>query len=346
MSGARDSISIAFVRQAAAAVARLGGDPTPLLARAGIAPLLLESDAARVTPESFGSLWLSIAASLDDEFFGLDSRRMKVGSFSALCHLTLGSVSLREALRRMRHFFNILLDDTVVHLESDVAETTMLLVSRCPPDSAGQARMVFAQETLLVMIHGVLCWLAGRRIPICRARFAHPRPDWWPEYELIFCADLGFGAEETRIVLGSRYLDAPVVQTRASIKSFLRGAPANFILKYRDEQSLAARVRRQLRDLAPDDWPTQSDLAKELKLGVSTLHRKLDREGTSFQAIKDAIRRDLAIRLLTVSEMSIGEIAAMAGFAETSAFRRAFKLWTGVPPSALRVVSAQQKPDL
>jgi AraC-like DNA-binding protein len=336
----RGSISIAFVREAARALARRGLDPGPFLVRSGIPPGLLRSDSARVTPESFGKLWLGIAAALDDEFFGLDARRMKVGSFTTLCLLCLGAGDLREVLRRMCRCFKVLLDDTRVSLQFDRAGAALVLASR-PMNKAGVGNevTVFAHETVLVMAHGLMCWLAGRRVPVRSAQFAYARPAWWPEYHAVFCADLRFGAADTRLRIGARWLEAAVVQDRASARAFLRGAPANFILKYRGEQSLAARVRRRLRGLPPESWPTQEALARELRLGASTLHRKLEREGASFRAIKETLRRDLAIRHLTESAMSVTEVAAAVGFAEPSAFRRAFRQWTGLPPGAYRLAT-------
>jgi len=330
------SISIAFVREAAQAVARRGLDPAPHLARAGIAPPLLKSDSARVMPEAFGALWLAIAAALDDEFFGLDSRRMKVGSFTMLCYLTLGAATLREALQRTCGFFSIVLEDISLALQGGAAEAVLVVRTT---GGAGRENRVFAHETLLVMVHGLMCWLIGRRIPIRRAQFAYAKPAWWREYQVVFCSDPVFGGADTRIVFGARFLDAPVVQTRDSARVFLRGAPANFILKYRDEQSLAARVRRRLRGLPPRTWPSQEQLARDFKLGASTLHRKLDQEGASFRSIKETLRRDLAIRYLSESALSIDDIAGELGFAEPSAFRRAFKQWTGVSPGVFRTVS-------
>ena len=72
----KGSISVAFVREALEAAGRHSVAAEPLLRAAGIPPSLLESPDARVTPESFGVLWLAIAKALDDEFFGLDARRM------------------------------------------------------------------------------------------------------------------------------------------------------------------------------------------------------------------------------------------------------------------------------
>ncbi|HEU0201452.1 MAG TPA: AraC family transcriptional regulator ligand-binding domain-containing protein, partial [Burkholderiaceae bacterium] len=78
----KDTVSIYFVN---AAVARLSAAAKArVLAAAGLPPELLPVPHARVTAESFAAVWLAVARELDDEFFGLDRRRMKVGSFALL----------------------------------------------------------------------------------------------------------------------------------------------------------------------------------------------------------------------------------------------------------------------
>ena len=48
----------------------------------------------------YGLLWHGIAQALDDEFFGMDSRPMKAGSFTLLCYSVLQCETLERALRR------------------------------------------------------------------------------------------------------------------------------------------------------------------------------------------------------------------------------------------------------
>ena len=70
---------------------------------------------------------------------------------------------------------------------------------------------------------------------------------------------------------------------------------------------------------------------------AATLRRRLEAEGTSYQDVKDQLRRDLAIDRLCNSTMSVADIAALVGFRETSAFHRAFKKWNGVQPGEYRL---------
>ena len=68
----------------------------------------------------------------------------------------------------------------------------------------------------------------------------------------------------------------------------------------------------------------------------TTLQRRLQAEGLNYQRLKDEFRRDIAIDLLSVDQLTVAEVAGRTGFQETSAFSRAFKKWTGVSPGAYR----------
>ena len=77
-------------------------------------------------------------------------------------------------------------------------------------------------------------------------------------------------------------------------------------------------------------------MSELLSVTPQTLRRRLQDEGVGFQMIKDELRRDIAIEYLSKSELSILEISNQLGFAEASAFNRAFKDWTGFSPGAYR----------
>lgn len=331
----KDSVSIWFVRQALMGLRQAGRPVDALLARSGIPPRLLEFDQSRVSATHFGALWLAIAADLDDEFFGLDRRRMKVGSFALLCRSTVLAPKLAQALTLAIQYFNVLLDDSRLEMRVDEG---LVCISILDHETAtrSEAFRVFAHETLLIMLHGLLCWLAGRRIAILRAGFCYPAPAWSAEYRSMYSSELAFEQGRTEVRISERLLAAPVVQDEDSARDFLREAPHNFIVKFKDPKSCQARIRRRLRTAAPDAWPSFAQLATEMDMASSTLHRKLELEGTSFRHIKDALRRDLAIDRLAHSAASVAQIAVELGFAEPSAFHRAFKLWTGLRPGDYR----------
>jgi AraC-like DNA-binding protein len=329
--GHRGTIAIHFVRAVVAAVRARGVDAEALLRAAGIAPGLLQVAQARVSARDYSALWRLVIERLDDEFFGQDSRRMKSGSFALLCHSVVHCTTLRAALARAARFYGILLDDVTVEIAEMGAGACIRL------RQARAARpAVFAHETLLVMLHGLACWLIGRRIPILAAEFAYAEPAHAAEYMALFGPTLRYGRAHTAIEFDAALLGLPVVQDERSVKEFLRAAPENILLKYKNTQGLAARIRRRLRQVLPAPLPELGTLAREFHLAPATLRRRLQAEGQSYQAIKDELRRDLAISYLGSTTLSVAAIAAELGFLEPSAFHRAFRRWTHASPSAYR----------
>jgi AraC-like DNA-binding protein len=326
------TIAICFVAAALESVRARNLDADQLLLEAGLNPTLLHVPQARVSVKHYGELWRRVALALDDEFFGQDSRRMKAGSFALLCHSVLNCKSLAQALDRTLRFYGVILDDISGSLLRDAAEAKIMLKERDPV----QPRRPFAHEVLLMLIHGLACWLVGRRIPILRAQFSYPEPAYGAEYRLMYCNDLAFDQPFTAVVFDAHYLTLPVVQNEHTLKEFLRTAPENILVKYKNGSSLSARIRRRLRQTLPGDVPDFDTLAAELNMTAATLRRRLREEGASYQEIKDQLRRDLAISYLSHSRRSVVDIALELGFSERSAFHRAFRKWTGASPGEFR----------
>ena len=307
-------------------------DAEALLIQVGLAPSLLQVPQARVSAKHYGELWRLVALTLDDEFFGQDSRRMKAGSFAMLVHSVIGCRTLGQALERSLRFYGLILDDTSASLTRQGADAVIVLHER---DTTAAPR-IFGQEVLLMLVHGVACWLVGRRIPMLRAQFRYAEPAHGAEYRLMYTTDLSFGAPHTSFAFAAEHLDLPVIQDETSAKDFLRTAPESILVKYKNGSSLRARIRRRLRQMLPGDVPDFETLAAELNMTTATMRRRLHEEGASYQEIKDQLRRDLAIGYLSHSERSVMDIALKLGFSERSAFHRAFRKWTGASPGEFR----------
>jgi AraC-like DNA-binding protein len=325
----RATVAIGFVQGMLAGLPRSGHAAAPLLVRAGIAPQVLDDPAARVPVERYAALYNLINHELDDEGFGLFSAPMRVGSF--------------EFLERAARFLHVVLPDFVVTLKRDGGEAR-LSIAEAQPLHTGR---VFAFEWLLRLLHGLSSWLVGRAIVLDAVSFPYPRPGHADDYALIYTARSSFDAETsggtnaealvTPLVatLAANLLDLPVRRDEAALQTFLIGAPGRLTMLYRRDREMVLRVRDCLRDALPEAKPLAA-VASALHLSPRTLHRRLEEEGSSFQAIKDALRRDLAINRLAKTQQPLAQIAVDLGFADASAFYRAFVSWTGMAPAHYR----------
>ena len=289
--------------------------------------------------QAFARLWLAVAQRLDDEFFGLDARRMKVGSFAMLCHALAGQRTVGQALGQALRGFGLYLDDLSASLKVSAGSAAIVLANRIAADRPDARR--FADETLLVMLHGLLCWLAGRRVPLSRLDWAHAAPGHADEYRRMFSPVIRFDAPATAIHFDARLLQATISVDAASLRAFLRDAPQSVFLKQVAGAGWSERVRRQCQQaLARGDAPpTLDSLAGALGLSPATLRRRLEAEGSTWQQLKDAVRRELALQYLAQPGRTVDDIAAQLGFNDASTFYRAFRKWTGSAPGAWRTAA-------
>ncbi|PVH28050.1 AraC family transcriptional regulator [Pararhodobacter oceanensis] len=99
---------------------------------------------------------------------------------------------------------------------------------------------------------------------------------------------------------------------------------------------MSDRVRVALRPLIGTPQANRDDVARVLAIHPRTLHRQLLAEGTSFQQIKDTIRKELALKYLTETNATLAQLSVLLGFPEQSALSRACRKWFDMPPTHIR----------
>lgn len=303
-----------------------------VLRRAGITPALLESPLARVTQVQFARLMNALARYQRDEFWGLTSRPLPLGSFAMCCRMLVGHRRLEDAIRAGLRHYHGMLHDFVPRLQRD-GDVAYLRMS---PLHTLDNRQEYAVRVFMFLSYGVFCWLAARRIPVQQVVYHDGAVARRSEASRLFQAPIHLKEGEWGFRFDAKWLDLPVVQSSESVDAFLRSAPASLLVKYRDQASYTERIRRMLRRYLAEEMPSLEEVSEMLATTPQTLRRRLQREGQGFQMIKDALRRDVAVEYLTQSDLPLLEVAARVGFSEVSTFHRAFKTWTGLTPSAYR----------
>ncbi|KIG02980.1 AraC family transcriptional regulator [Caballeronia concitans] len=302
-----------------------------LAALSGISHELLSKPAARVTQEQFSTLYRLLAKELDDEMPGIFARPLRNGTLKFLCLSLLDAPRLEVALHRFGQFFHLVLDEfqLVSRREGPYAYVEFV------PNPHGPQASPLAREMMLKLVHGVASWLIREKIPLVEAAFQFLRPAQTGDLLYLFPGPVRFGRDRTFISFDAAYLDRRIRQRKSDLDAFLQRAPEDWIFVSLTEEMVCHRVRQCIAGGLPIT-PTVDAVAQELNYSVRTLCRRLEAEGTTFQAIKDEVRRDIAIQRLTRSDDAIGAIAYDVGFDNPTAFHRAFRHWTGSTPTAYR----------
>jgi AraC-like DNA-binding protein len=307
---------------------RQGYDPAILLTQAGLSPQLLAQPHLRLPPLHYAELVKVLWRTLDDEFLGLTARPCPPGSFALMAELVIHSKTLGEALAQCARFYRIATDQLTLGLTVENGQAQLSMTLTAPNCDAEN----FLLEFLLVIWSRLASWLIRQRIPLQAAWFSHAAPAHVHEYPTLFPCPLQFDQPRNALIFDASWLTRPVVRNLTELQALLPTLPGAFLVKPVFHGSYTQRVRELVTADMQGGFPDLDAVAQHFWMTGRTLRRKLVREGSSYQTIKDGIRREQAVQWLAQGELSLQDMALKLGFAEASAFIRAFKLWTGVTP--------------
>ena len=321
---------LAFVRTLLLAYARYGRDPAGALARAQIAPAALQQPGGAITSKQLEVLAAQAMRELDDEALGWFSRKLPWGSYGMLLRASLSAPDLGVALKRWCRHHGLLTGDVVLSLSvaHEVASLTLL------DQGLNPAMREFCLVTLLRNLHGVACWLIDSRIPLQAACFPFAAPAHAAVYPVLFPGPVQFDAPQASLRFDARYLAMPLRRDEKALTAMLPQALALVVRPYRRDRLLVQRVRLLLQSQAAPANATA--LADALNVSPRTLHRQLQEEGASLQALKDEVRQAQAMDALRRTTRPIKQVALAVGFRNEKSFARAFRQWTGDSPAEYR----------
>ena len=152
-------------------------------------------------------------------------------------------------------------------------------------------------------------------------------------YEAVFRCPVAFGMPQTRLEIAGRQVFRPspfANQALFNASSERFEQPAKWMLSGKTHLAFSYFYLASELDKSP---PTLDRMATSFGISERTLRRKLVDEGMSFRNLLDLVRKDLCNLYFMENTRSLSEIALLLGYSDLSAFTRAYKKWTGKPPS-------------
>lgn len=303
-----------------------------LLLKAGINPELIGKVSPRVSDLQMTRLVQSIWQLLDDEFMGFTATKCKPGSFAFMLNCIRTNPNLYSALKQGVRFYNLLTDDVTTRV-SKSNQTIEIAFSFANPKLDPDH---FYHEFWFVIWHRLACWLTGVKIPLLEVHFSYAKPAHASELNLMFPCKHEFSSNTNKMVFDASFANAELVRTKQEADQFLKHSPFDLLTIPGFDTSFSGAVKLFLTRRYEDQhsFPNLAEVAKGLNLSPPTLHRRLQNESSSFQAIKDELKKDLSIELLTKEKRPVYEVAERLGFSDARSLTRAFKKWTGLTPRA------------
>lgn len=273
--------------------------------------------------------WAEAERGTGDPVFGLRlGRHAPVGAFGILDFVAGSCTSLGDAMGEVVGRFELVSDACSLSLEQGLDAVDLVLDSGML--QAEGAR--HAVECLFAVIVSRARETTRSELAPVRVTFARPRPCEIASAALdaFFRCIIEFDAGRDAIVFSRSTLEMELVTASPSVRAALERevriltAPSSFIHRVEDAMGTSFETL------------TIDRVARDLGTSVRTLQRRLASSGTSFDQVADDLRRARAFVMLRDGDDSIAAIAAKLGFADPSAFHRAFRRWTGGTPGAWR----------
>ncbi|WP_017538485.1 AraC family transcriptional regulator [Nocardiopsis halophila] len=346
MAGEASSADVpaAAVRAVLWGARRQGVACGPLLLRAGIPPSAADGRAgahsahgahgAHVPADRFARLVREACAVLGDELLGLAPGRVPPGGFAMMCRAALHSRDAGAALRRAAAFYALFPGGPRPRLGPGPRPGTVRWAFTGRPRDAPPPVRGFAEACLLGVTVRTLEWAVDRPVRPLAAEVS-PGADVRRLPARAVPGGRPVPGAGPALVLDERDLAVPLVRSEAELEHLLSGVPAGLLRAPRGPVAVAERVARLLAR-SPEGPPSAERTAAVLGMSPPTLRRRLRTEGTSFRRIRERVLCEAAMAMLAEEGASVARTAERLGFAEPSAFQRAFKRWADTTPGAYR----------
>lgn len=329
------TIAPVFVKGLMEGCINKGFDASEILQAQGISTNILNNPKFRVSALSFSELNRSITQLLGDEALGLLSKPIPMGFLDLSTRACSSCETIKDSLNMWRDVHNMFDNGLTVH--TNFTDDGGYLAFKVTKNDSIKSNYII--ESLLLSVHRIHCWLAKEYLPIEHVDLAYPEPEFSEEYRFVFYdAPVRFNQKKNAIHFSRQVLKSGCYRDKNDLKVMREKNYISLLTQPKKIKSTYVRIRVWMENLFREGHnnPQLIEAAEHINLSEQTLRRYLNKEGYTFQQLKDDTRRDMAIHFIDRRELSVEEIGFQLGFSEASTFIRAFKKWTGLTPLAYR----------
>jgi AraC-like DNA-binding protein len=312
-------------------LARAGLDVDAILHRAGLPRSRFSVPRPQGTSAEFFALWRAVEEESDDPSLGLRiGVEVLPDEANVVSLVAMHSATLGEGIRKLARYKRLVCPERIsIEVTGGEARVRFewLLAADAPPPLVTD--IVFAGITNLAQ-RGTRTRVRPRRLEFMRRRGNEAM------LRRHFGCELRFDAPKDVLVFDQTALALPMVRRNAQLLSVLVPGLERAMAQDDPARTLADDVRAALEATMCGDRPAVASVAKSLGMSARTMQRRLGQLGTTYQDVLEDVRRRSARRLLTTTDLAVGEVAFLLGFEEANSFVRAFHAWEGASPARWR----------
>ncbi len=310
-------------------------DGDRVLAAAGLDWSTLVTDDRRLGRDTIVALAEGAMAATRRPWLGLDlGGGAPVSAHGALGYAAVTSRDLRETLESIARYGTTRNDAMAWSCVETPAGMTMSAVERT---ELGAVRG-FVIDTVLSAILRMVETAVGQVPPSMRVDLPIATPPWREQYQRFGLAQVRFDQPAFAFHVDAADLALPCIGADAKAHATACRDCEEALAEVAGA-SMAQRVAGLLASvdgLRGSGYPRMGEIAQRCGISPRTLIRRLQEDGTTYQQLLDAARKQRALWLLQHTGQAVEEIAARLGYQDTSNFSRTVRRWFGATPRELR----------
>lgn len=313
--------------------ANQGGNMSELIALSGKSEQELCDESCIIEDIVYNSVIEQAIETTGDEFFGLHAgENLNLTAAGLISQLTQNSETVKQALELCCQFANLGCSALPMHLleEKDYYKVTL------SPNELWRSQ---STQSVKHTAEGVIAFTVKEFHALTRMQhnpiaihLPWARPENISEYERVFGCSIFFNKEEVSILLKKEHVEERVFTADYNLLRILIAYAEEKSQNIGQEHGFAALVKQSVLKLIKPEFPTIEQVAGHLNVSPRTLQRRLKEENCNYKELIDELRKEFAISYLKRPDLNIGDIASLLNYADSSAFTRSFKRWTGKTP--------------
>ena len=321
-------------------VARAGGlDPARMLLDAGLSPSILSEPDLMIPVERVGQLLHASALQSGNESFGLCMAESRLlSNLGAVGLLIRDQATLRDSLNVLMRYQAQLNDSLSLVIEESAG--VVVLREEVRAGSAHQPTRQRIELALGVMLRLMRQFLGAGWQPR-RVCFEHAAPRDTSVHLRLFGQCVEFGWDFNCIVCAKADLDARNPSADPAMARYAQQLLDASVEPQR--ATILEDVRRTILLLMPSGRCSIEQVAEHMGVACRTVQRGLAKEGQSFSAMVNEIRKELAARHVIESDRPLTEVAMLLGFSAPSALSRWYHTQFGCSAKESRAARAHPR---
>jgi AraC-like DNA-binding protein len=309
-------------------VQELNGDPDALLRCAGLLDAL-EDPQSWISYRKFLLLLEDARMATACPHFGLKlSRHQGIGMLGTVGFVMQQAPDLRSAIEALTKYFSHHNQGALLSLSEEDGLARWSFTCKLEGSAPTWQQLDLVAGVGLNLLR-LLCRNDWRPKALY---LAHAPPEDTRPYKQRFNCPVFFAWDTTLMTFDAALLDAPISASNHDLHRILEDYLSNLKKSFPDDY--CSQVRHLIQQAMSAGDCSIERVADFLAVNKRTLQRQLSEHDTSYKALLEEVRFDLARRYLRESSGSLTTLADMLCYSELSAFSNAFRTRFGMSPRA------------